>query len=292
MENSFSPMSLASPPVAAMFPAVSEASEVVSRFSVAPTEAISWPFLSTRKTIFAFASRERRSQTALICWNSSSYITICGCIARPLPLLSAAGNANRRRGFGLQLAPALQCAGQRHLIGVLEVAAHGQALCNSRHAHAERLDQPREVESGRFALYRGIGGDDHFRDSNAPSLGRPRVGGAAALRLQPHQQFLDFQLIGPHAIEGAEGAVEHVIAAAELASALHREQVGHARNHADDARVALRVAADRAGILRGEVAADRAEPHLLLQREERLGEVARVLGRALEDVEREPLRRL
>src|SRR6266446_2397683 len=80
MENSFSPMSLASPPVAAMLPAVSEASEVVSRFSVAPTEAMSWPFLSTRKTILALASRERRSQTPLICWNSSSYITICGCI--------------------------------------------------------------------------------------------------------------------------------------------------------------------------------------------------------------------
>ena len=80
MENSFSPISLASPPVAAMLPAVSEASEVVSRSAVAPTEAMSWPFLSTRKTIFALASRESRSQTALICWNSSSYMTICGCI--------------------------------------------------------------------------------------------------------------------------------------------------------------------------------------------------------------------
>src|SRR5881227_1533995 len=85
-----------------MLPAVSEASEVVSRFSVAPTLAMSWPFLSTRKTIFALASRDSFSQTALICWNSSSYITICGCIARPLPLLSRWGDANRRRAFGLE----------------------------------------------------------------------------------------------------------------------------------------------------------------------------------------------
>ena len=34
--NSFSPMSLAMPPVAATLPAVSDASEVVSRFSISP----------------------------------------------------------------------------------------------------------------------------------------------------------------------------------------------------------------------------------------------------------------
>src|SRR5882672_4889727 len=83
-------MSLARPPVAAMFPAVSEASEVVSRFSVAPIEAMSWPFLSTRKTILALASRASRSQTVLICWNSSSYITIDGPdIDQPRPELES-----------------------------------------------------------------------------------------------------------------------------------------------------------------------------------------------------------
>ena len=39
--NSFSPMSLARPPVAATLPAVSDASEVVSRFCVWPLEAMS-----------------------------------------------------------------------------------------------------------------------------------------------------------------------------------------------------------------------------------------------------------
>src|SRR5712671_6582418 len=97
MENSFSPMSLARPPVAAMLPAVSEASEVVSRSCVAPTEAISCPFLSTRKTIFAFASRASRSQTTLICWNSSSYMTICGCIRfRPRRVGSGASTLTER----------------------------------------------------------------------------------------------------------------------------------------------------------------------------------------------------
>src|SRR5207237_423779 len=90
-----------------MLPAVSEASEVVSRFSVAPTEAMSWPFLSTRKTIFALASRANRSQTVLICWNSSSYITICGCIGETSSLSwSRSTDANRRFDFSLQLARA------------------------------------------------------------------------------------------------------------------------------------------------------------------------------------------
>ena len=75
MGNSFSPMSLARPPVAAMLPAVSEASEVVSRFCAWPLAAMSCPFLSTRKTTLAFASRVSRSQIPAMSRNSSSYIT-------------------------------------------------------------------------------------------------------------------------------------------------------------------------------------------------------------------------
>jgi len=53
IENSFSPISEARPPVAAMFPAASEASEVVSNSAVSPMEDRRDPFLSTRKTTFA-----------------------------------------------------------------------------------------------------------------------------------------------------------------------------------------------------------------------------------------------
>jgi hypothetical protein len=64
------------PPVAAMLPAVSEAREVVSRLSTSPLAAMSWPFLSTMKTTFAFALLTRWSTTVWIWLNSSSYITI------------------------------------------------------------------------------------------------------------------------------------------------------------------------------------------------------------------------
>src|SRR5947199_4973374 len=71
-------MSFARPSVAATLPAVSDASEVASTPCMSPEEAICWPFLSTRKTIFALESTCRRWSVSLICWYSSSYITRSG----------------------------------------------------------------------------------------------------------------------------------------------------------------------------------------------------------------------
>ena len=85
---------------------------------------------------------------------------------------------------------------------------------------------------------------------------------------------------------------EIVVGAMELARALHGKEVGDRLHHADDLVVALRIAADAARVLRSEIAADGAEPHLALEGKERLGEIARVLGRSAEDVEGEALRRL
>ena len=78
IENSFSPIRLARPSVAATLPAVSDASEVVSRFSMSPWAAICWPFLSTRNTTLALASTRSFEMIPLIWLNSSSYITMSG----------------------------------------------------------------------------------------------------------------------------------------------------------------------------------------------------------------------
>ena len=86
IENSFSPISRARPSVAATLPAVSDASEVVSRFSMSPWAAICCPFLSTRKTTLALASTRSFEMFCLIWLNSSSYITISGAGIRDPPL--------------------------------------------------------------------------------------------------------------------------------------------------------------------------------------------------------------
>jgi hypothetical protein len=52
-------------------PAVSEASDVVSRFSMSPWAAICCPFLSTRKTTLELASTRSLEMMALIWLNSS-----------------------------------------------------------------------------------------------------------------------------------------------------------------------------------------------------------------------------
>ncbi len=76
IENSFSPISFARPSVAATLPAVSDARDVVSTWSISPAPAICWPFLSTRKTIFALASMRSRLRSCEIRSNSSSYRTM------------------------------------------------------------------------------------------------------------------------------------------------------------------------------------------------------------------------
>ena len=73
-----------------------------------------------------------------------------------------------------------------------------------------------------------------------------------------------------------------MVAPGEGAGALDRPQIGDVLDDAEQCRVAPGVAADGAGILRREVAADGAEPHIALEGEERPGKLARVLGRRSE----------
>src|SRR5215210_80574 len=56
------------PPVAATLPAVRDARLVVSRFPTSPSEAISWPSLSIRKTTLAEESIRSLARTAFIWW--------------------------------------------------------------------------------------------------------------------------------------------------------------------------------------------------------------------------------
>ena len=80
-----------------------------------------------------------------------------------------------------------------------------------------------------------------------------------------------------------------MIAPPELARALHGHDVLWLLDDADDVVGAPRVEADAAALALGDVAADLAEPHLLLDREERLGEAVDVRGVGTEQVEGDAL---
>ena len=105
------------------------------------------------------------------------------------------------------------------------------------------------------------------------------------------QQLVDAQVAGIDAVERRERAAEHVVEAAELGGALERDDVDGLLDDADERVVAARVAADRADLVLGQVAALAAEAHPLLHLRERGGERERFVLRPLQDVEGEPLRR-
>ncbi len=81
-----------------------------------------------------------------------------------------------------------------------------------------------------------------------------------------------------------------MVEAAVLVRALERDDVDRLLDDADRRVVSACVEADRTRLLLGQVAALAAEAHPLLDLGERGSERERFLGRALEDVEGEPLR--
>src|SRR5262245_1665661 len=167
--------------------------------------------------------------------------------------------------------------GERHLVGVLEIAADRQPARDARDAHTERLEQPRQIDRGGLALDARVGGQDHFFD---------------LVVLEPGQQLAHAQVLGPDAVQRGQRAEQDVIAAAELAGALERKQVVGLLHHAERPLLALRIAADAAGILLRHVEADRAVHDELLELGQRLPERRDLRSRALEKEEGQPLGRL
>src|SRR5882757_2215043 len=173
IENSFSPISLASPSVAATLPAVSEASEVASTPRMSPWTAICWPFLSTRKTILELESTCSRWSVSLICWYSSSYITRSGvailyfhqCFREKTRTDEC---STRRPVFPTlrDLAPPLQRLGHRDLIGILQVAADRQAERKPRRFHGQRPELLRKIEGRRLPFDIRVCGNDHLADAS------------------------------------------------------------------------------------------------------------------------------
>ena len=172
---------------------------------------------------------------------------------------------------------ALQRLGQRDLVGVLEIAADGQAPGDTRDAHAERPQELGQVERGGLALHVGIGGQD--------DLVHPA-------RVQARQQLAHLDVVGADAIERRQRAEQHVIASAELAGALHGQQIVRLLHHAQHAVVAPEIRADPAGILVGDVEADAAVDDALLDRDQRRRQLAHLVGGPLEEKEGQPLGRL
>src|SRR6266576_2373176 len=97
------------------------------------------------------------------------------------------------------------------------------------------------------------------------------------------------QLVGSHAIEGGNSAAEHMVAAAVAAGALDGADVTRFLDHAQQGRIAARVAANRARILLGEVAARDAGRDLAADPANGIRQPFRGFRGLLKQMEREPL---
>jgi hypothetical protein len=82
-------------------------------------------------------------------------------------------------------------------------------------------------------------------------------------------QAVDREILGPDAVECGEFAAQHMETAGEEARAFERPKVGNFLDHAELARVATRIGADRAGIRRVDIAASAARGEALADRGER-----------------------
>src|SRR4051794_2198946 len=83
---------------------------------------------------------------------------------------------------------------------------------------------------------------------------------------------------GPQPPDRTDRAAEHVVAAAELAGPLDRDDVLRLIDDADYRLVAARVAADAAELGLGDVAADLAEPDLVLDLHQSVDQAPHVGG--------------
>ena len=150
-------------------------------------------------------------------------------------------------------APAGQCPAESDLVGVLQVAAHGQPAREP--GHGDAVAQPvGEIGSRRLAGHVRVGGEHDLRDLPV---------------CDPAQQLTDPQVLGLDSVEGRKRAAEHVVEAAVLVRALERDDVHGLLDDAHDRSVAAAVEADGAELLLGQIAAVAAEPNALLDLRDR-----------------------
>jgi hypothetical protein len=174
------------------------------------------------------------------------------------------------------LAAPLERLVHRHFVGVFKVAAHGNAHRDAGYPDAKRLEQPRQVDGGGFALDIRVRRQDHLGHA-VPDA---------------RQQALDLQLVRPDALQRRQRAHQHVIHALEVARLLDSRDIRGLFDDADDVMIPVHVAAERAGVDVGDVVAHRTVRDALLHIAKGVSQPLGVVARALEDMEGQALRPL
>src|SRR5579883_904733 len=181
------------------------------------------------------------------------------------------GHALRER---LEVAPAFERLEHGDFVGVFEISADGNTHTDSRYAHAERLEQFREIDGRGFAFGGGVRGDDDFLNCAA---------------LEALDERFDLELFGTASGKRRERAAENVVHAAVGARFFDSENVVRFLDDADAALIAIRADAVQTGVGIGDVVADGALADFFLGVANGVGESQRVLGCGAEQMKGEAL---
>ena len=168
-------------------------------------------------------------------------------------------------------------AAERHLVGVLQFVADGDAARDDRHTDGIGRELAVDEEVRRVALHRRAERQHHLAH--------------LALRHTLHQT-VDLQIGRTDAVDRRDDAAEDMIEATKLRRILDRHHVLHVLHHADRRAVARRIGADVAEVRVADVVARPAILHVATQGLKRRAESLGVLRLAAEQVKRKPQRRL
>src|SRR5215216_2347999 len=197
------------------------------------------------------------------------------CLSVGAPKVNGSGG-RCQEDSGVHFATAFECTAERDLVGVLEVAPHWEPAGDAGHPKPQRLEQPSEVHRRRLPFDVRVGGEDHFLDS---------------LVVHPCQELLDLQLVRSDALDRRDRAEQHVVQAAVLLSPLDGDDVAWFLDDAQQRGITSVVAAVHAQVALGEVEAPPAPAHALLRLDDGARKTLGVIGRALQQKERDALRR-
>jgi len=170
------------------------------------------------------------------------------------------------------LRAALEGAGNRHAVGVLQIAAHRQAARDAGDLRPEGGNQFFQIHRRRLALNVGIGGDDDFLD-------RP---------IETRQQGFDVEIIGTDAVQRRQPASEDMIQGGEIFGFFKRDNVAGLLDDADDRPVAGLAGANGARVGFGNIAAGRARADFFLDDQDRFGQFPRLVRAHLKNMEGQP----
>jgi len=158
------------------------------------------------------------------------------------------------------------------LIREFKARAGGHTLGEAGDAQVGSLESLGEVEAGGVPFDIHAESDDDFGDG--------WVGGAC-------DEFSDAQVLGFDPVDRGEFPSEHVVPATEGRGFFDREDIDGPFDNANLGGIAFGVFADVAGGAIGEGTADGALAHLIACGAEGVGEVMDLVGRGLDDKQRE-----